>query len=280
MQPRSTRARRHERGAVLDLLAEAYADEALTREEYDERTDRARTAVTTADLDALIADLRIDDEPVRVPPSFLTRWAISAGAVLGVLGLGWALAFALTGDDETPSPAPPAATVDEAPSVAPGEQSPEPGGEPETAAADPLSSRGIDRFLRRYEARYGDTLAYQVVLRPERIDFVRPAGAPGRSLARAGRWTADGFSRLEPARDRSDEPGRPVDLAEVDVRALVRNLDRATDSLGLRDAEVAHVSIASGPDRSAQVTIHARDDLGSSASLVTTLSGKRLPVPD
>lgn len=292
MQPRSMRARRQDRDVALDLLAEAYADEALTREEYDERVDRAQAAVTTDELDALVADLRIDDQPVVLQPfaaleSLAKRLIISAVAVVGVVGIGWAVAFALTGDDDEPTPAPPAVPAYEFPDIVmPDLQLPDlEEAEPEAAPVDAFSRADIDRFIRRYEARYGDTLAYEVVLRPEHIDFVRPTGASGENLGRAGSWGADGFSRLEGPRDMdpsNDEPTRTVDLSEVNVRALVRNLDWATDNLGIEDAEVSLAFIEYDPDfdRSAHVKIHAGDDLGHGTYMTTTLSGRHLRVFD
>ena len=56
------RASDRDRDVVLGVLGEAYADGRLTKEEYDERSDRAAAARTLGDLPALIRDL-VPDRP-------------------------------------------------------------------------------------------------------------------------------------------------------------------------------------------------------------------------
>jgi hypothetical protein len=51
------RASDRDREVVLAVLAEAYADGRLTKEEYDERADRAGTAKTLGELPGVIDDL-------------------------------------------------------------------------------------------------------------------------------------------------------------------------------------------------------------------------------
>ena len=60
-----------DRDAVNDLLGTAYAEGRLTREELDERTDRAAAAKTLGELPPIIADL------VSSPPRPRTRRAAS-----------------------------------------------------------------------------------------------------------------------------------------------------------------------------------------------------------
>lgn len=53
----SLRASDRDRDVVLGVLAEAYADGRLARDEYDERADRATRARTLGELPPIIADL-------------------------------------------------------------------------------------------------------------------------------------------------------------------------------------------------------------------------------
>lgn len=51
------RAADRDRAVVISVLADAYADGRLTKEEYDERSGFATTALTLGDLSPLLADL-------------------------------------------------------------------------------------------------------------------------------------------------------------------------------------------------------------------------------
>lgn len=60
------RASDADREQIRTLLADAYADGRLTREEYDERLTAVLSAVTLGDLPTVVADL-VPSEPVRSP---------------------------------------------------------------------------------------------------------------------------------------------------------------------------------------------------------------------
>lgn len=51
------RASTADRDRAVELLATAYTEGRLTKDEHDERVERAMTAATFADLDAVVADL-------------------------------------------------------------------------------------------------------------------------------------------------------------------------------------------------------------------------------
>jgi len=76
------RASRAERDAVIARLQNAFAGERITREELEERTAAAITAVTRADLVPLTADL--PPEPAAFPPDD-GRSAVAAGIRRGAL---------------------------------------------------------------------------------------------------------------------------------------------------------------------------------------------------
>ena len=63
------RASDAERGVLLYLLAEAYADGRLDREEYDDRAAAAAVLKTLGEMPALVADLMPDRTPVVARPS-------------------------------------------------------------------------------------------------------------------------------------------------------------------------------------------------------------------
>ena len=74
------RASDHDRLLVQQVLADAYADGRLAREEFDERNDAARTVRTLGDIDPLLKDLvaprpATSDSLVRATRSDLERLA-------------------------------------------------------------------------------------------------------------------------------------------------------------------------------------------------------------
>ena len=89
------RASDSDRDVVAGVLAEAYADGRLDREEFDTRSATAATARTLGELPVLVADLVAVGSPgalVRVPDDALRRRAVARyesdrrEAVLGFLG--------------------------------------------------------------------------------------------------------------------------------------------------------------------------------------------------
>ena len=89
------RASDSDRDVVAGVLAEAYADGRLDREEFDTRSATAAAARTLGELPALVADLVAVGPPgalVRVPDDDLRRRAVARyqserrEAVLGFLG--------------------------------------------------------------------------------------------------------------------------------------------------------------------------------------------------
>ena len=67
-----------------------------------------------------------------------------------------------------------------------------------------------------------------------------------------------------------------VDLSELDVKALFRNVAVATSGLGEGDAEVQRIELRPSADGRGRVTIHVRDGSGGRALLETTLTGSRV----
>lgn len=102
------RASDRERELVRQVLAAAFADGRLEREEYDERSDAVAAARTLGDLPPLVADLvplhpvvrRPSDALVQAGPDDLRRRAVATweaerrSAVLGLVGVSlvcWAI---------------------------------------------------------------------------------------------------------------------------------------------------------------------------------------------
>lgn len=84
---RKTKARQADRDAIVSSLADAYADQQLSAEEYEDRMSRALTARTLAPLNALVEDLQ-GRPMVGTPPEQSARGAALPAVHPGVAGNG------------------------------------------------------------------------------------------------------------------------------------------------------------------------------------------------
>jgi hypothetical protein len=82
------RASTMDRDRGVELLARAYTEGRLTKDEHDARVERAMTASTFADLDAVVADLPggrlVPPPPPAPPPALRTNGLAIASLVCGV----------------------------------------------------------------------------------------------------------------------------------------------------------------------------------------------------
>jgi Domain of unknown function (DUF4190)/Domain of unknown function (DUF1707) len=82
------RASTMDRDRAVELLARAYTEGRLTKDEHDARVERAMTASTFADLDAVVADLPggrlVPPPPPAPPPALRTNGLAIASLVCGV----------------------------------------------------------------------------------------------------------------------------------------------------------------------------------------------------
>ena len=67
-----------------------------------------------------------------------------------------------------------------------------------------------------------------------------------------------------------------VDLSELDVEALFRNVAVATTGLGAADAEVQRIELRPSADGRGRVTIHVRDGSGGRALLGRPCRARRV----
>ena len=88
----SLRASDRDRAVIETVLADAFAEGRLTRDEYDERTDAAFSSRTLGDLVPLVQDLPVAQAPRTGTRSFeeqaVRKWeADRREALLGLVGL-------------------------------------------------------------------------------------------------------------------------------------------------------------------------------------------------
>jgi hypothetical protein len=198
--------------------------------------------------------------------------------VLVLAGVGALAVFASHSSSSTsegalfdPSPAP--AGGDEPaddPSTGPGSG---PSADPGTGAAYALSARGIRAFVQLYRQKFGTTQVIDAVLYPDYAVVQAPQAGGKRHagfLYRRGQGWAD-FGGIS-----ANFPGaQPVDLAALDVRALVRNIARARRSLGVEDPTTTYVIVRqyAPADAVPSVDIHVANAFNESGYLATRLDG-------
>lgn len=150
-----------------------------------------------------------------------------------------------------------------------------PAGEPSaTAPGAPygLTGPGIRGFLADYRARFGTTSTVDLTLYPDYAVVQVPQSHHRHAgfLFRAGQgWTDFGGVT-------ADFPGaQPVDLARLDVAALVRNVARARRTLKVENPTTTYVIVRqyAPSDAVPSVDIHVANEFDESGYLATRLDG-------
>ncbi|MFH5208775.1 DUF1707 SHOCT-like domain-containing protein [Antrihabitans spumae] len=245
---RHLRARDIDRAIVCTALDNAYSDGQLSFEEHRSRIGKARAAVTLTDLKALVSDLQAS---VDLPPAQSTvrlssaqsrgRTPLIVAGAVGVVALvvGTVLVASRGSDDD---PAPAASAASSTSSVVATTTVPVPSGVVPIVApkTDFTTAAGISSFRDLYRERFGDTIADEVDMYPDGIYAVmeRGEGEPNRMR----RWTFQGG--FSPGDLEARKPDQPViDLAAVDVEALVRLIADAPAAIGVADAKISHIGL-------------------------------------
>lgn len=273
------RAKDADRDRYVDIIESAYVDGQLGEQDRELRVGRALTAATLDELDALTRDLQnrplpvmvrsapVTPAPAPVQRAMLEPWPVKpkdrtpARAVGFVAAAIFAVAVYSMASAEQP--------IEELDysrdsSYAAGSAS---------APGYTLTAPGLQRFLRRYEAKFQTTQVFEVAIFSDRVVVQVPgADAPRRSA----QWSWDGIWRREEPSRPVDRPTSPVDLGTLDVSRLFDSIDVAESDLGVSDAEVQRVVVRRAPDGQASVTIHVRNGFADSALLETTLEGARI----
>jgi hypothetical protein len=169
----------------------------------------------------------------------------------------------------SPAPAPTGETVEDPTDEV------SPAGEPSTTSPGApygLTGPGIGAFLAAYRARFGTTSTVDLTLYPDYAVVQVPQGHHRHAgfLFRAGQgWTDFGGVT-------ADFPGaQPVDLARLDVAALVRNIARARRTLKVENPTTTYVIVRqyAPSDAVPSVDIHVANEFDESGYLATRLDG-------
>lgn len=264
---REFRARDDDRDRYVELIEAAHADGQLGDADHDLRLARARSARTLDDLQTLTRDLRVPAAPGMIGPtaprlqpgptrhtSRTGLWV--AGAVVGVLAVVPVVFLSAESTDTSSS------TAVEEPAVV-----------EEAVAPFEMAPAQVRRFLRDYEQEFGTRDAFEVVLSPSLVSVAVPVPAP---RPRATRWSYDGSWRQDATATAVPGSADVVDLGRIDVRRLFANISRATNVLGVEQAELTHVVVRRRAGEAPVVNIYVGNESYESGHLSTTPAGREI----
>ncbi|MFI6430262.1 DUF1707 domain-containing protein [Rhodococcus oryzae] len=245
------RARDTDRVDVCGLLDSAHDDGQLSDFEHRDRTKAAMSARTLTELDALVSDLQIPDKlkgSLPLPPTgpglglrLRPRLAIAIGAVAA---LGAVVYFAIGGGDDADAP-----------------------DRPENV----LSAPGLAQMIDELRAGYGDAVVDEATIYPEYAWIQRAEpGSPGMYQDIDYR---DGLQEPD-SRTGRDPKTVPVDLAQLDIPAVVGLLLGAPQTLGVATPDSIHMSVENG-DHGPEVSMYLSDGrMGTSGHITAGFDGE------
>ncbi|WKW98628.1 DUF1707 domain-containing protein [Rhodococcus aetherivorans] len=253
-----TRARDIDRALVCGRLDTAYADGQLDFGEHRDRTARAMSAKTLGELADLVRDLQPpeDSGDLAAPPSGRRPGLRRAAAVTVAVAAAAAGAAVMLSDGDGPAPGPAAVREQPAAPVA----VPDDGVDPIVGTpVRPLEPGGFEAVLAAVRDRFGNTVVYRLVLRPERAHIERALpDEPGRI---ATYTYAGGALRAQPVTVQRFPGYQDFDLGAVDAGAVTARIAEAPALVGLPGGTVSHVSFAH--DGTPAVTIYVESGDGT-----------------
>ncbi len=274
------RAKDADRNLAVDLINAAFSDGQLSSADRDLRIERVLLAPSLGDLEGLTRDLQ--DVPLGGVPATTRpgrshrtlRIGLVAAAVLLVAG---GIVGAMTGREDhsgtTPVEVTKPVTVPEPPEAP--EPEPPAGPEPQAEPAPPrysFTAAGIRNFVTLYTKEFGAPKELAFGFARHQVVIYQPSDSEGmirRWFLRDGRWLDDG-----PERPRDPMGSAKVDLRKVDIDAMMRRVDDAKRSSGLKRFTTLGTTVLVGQDGpEVFVAAGTRSDC---YALRTDLSGKIL----
>lgn len=222
----ATRARDADRNLAIDLIDAAYSDGQLTSTEREERCDRVLATETLGDLRTLTRDLQT---PVVAPGVLRRRRRLVPIAVTSVVAAGIVVGVIIAngGDEDSPAQQKVQSAV---PSVEPEQtKAPDPAKKKPKPLHYTLTPQGVENFVTAYRKEFGRTKAVAFGFDRDSVNVIR-RGRGGEVAF--WRYVDDGFVDAGYS-GREFEPGN-VDIADFNVKAAFRNLERIKDRLGLK----------------------------------------------
>lgn len=192
----------------------------------------------------------------------LAMVAVFAAAVAGMVGL-----FAVEGEQ---GPAVETSREQVVPGSAPTQEN-----RPTQAATYRLDVPGITTFMDSYRAEFGTSEVVELTLYDDYAIVRVPV--PGAARNTGWRYAEGGFDAFG-AESRSFPGSAPIDLTEIDLTRLVRNIATARRTLDVEDYRLTYVRVAyrPGSETEPRARIYVTNEASESGYLTTTLAGEIL----
>ncbi len=275
-----------DRRTVRQRISRAVRDGRIGAADGEIRLANADAAQSVGELELIVRDLDqvdavtpVSSAPVPAAPggagrTFPLLVVVVAVAVIAVGATGLVVFSSSGGSSgsvssgELPEPVP-FSTTGRA-----GE--PEPGEDPTPVPARAsyrLGGPGFRLFLTDYRERFGTSKVVDLTFYDDYVIVRVPV--PGKARNTGWRYADGTFVEFGPAT--ANFPGVAVlDVAELDVAKLVRNVATALRTLGVEDGRVSHIGLTYRPtfDDVPNVNIYVSNTFSKSGYLATTLGGR------
>jgi hypothetical protein len=284
------RARTADRDATIEVIQAAFVDGQIGPEDRDLRVGNALTAATLGDLDLITRDLQLPEPAVQPPsqPPFvvgppqaqppvwvhqftvetLSCWTVARRRGISPR-LGIAVAAMLFASVAASSVVSFVSSLDGSPGPTIGSSS----------DAFELTETGMAACLAGYEARFGSTRALSATFYGPSSSLqngyvvIDVPTADGKARHESWMYRAGQFQKTGDARVNATGDG-VVDLARLDLRRLMANIEQARHALNVEAPHQVYVIVAQGfSSPQPTVSIHVANEVGESGYLATNLSG-------
>jgi hypothetical protein len=262
-QTAGTRAKDSDRSNTCQVLDSALAEGQLSMEEHRERVRAATNAATLGELQSLVTDLQTANAPVKLP-DLKKRPTLPKGSGLGIrlataavlvllgVGIGWGL----YGNTSSPLSF----------QTDPGAKS---DGVPAKVLTPPRqlqSMGGLNGLFEQMRQKFGDTVGFEMNIRPDRATLYRPGDDdPRRKLMYdyRGGW-GDPYSTTTVT-----DGDRVIDLSKFDFEQTIAVLRGAPETLGIKRNDISDTWIDLEPSKdpatpdAVNVRVYLSSDFGS-----------------
>jgi hypothetical protein len=262
-QTAGTRAKDSDRSDTCQVLDSALAEGQLSMEEHRQRVSRATNAATLGELQSLVTDLQTANAPVTLPTLKKRRslpkgagWGLrlATAAVLVVFGMG--IGWGLYGNTSSPLSF----------QTDPGAKSDGVSAKVLTPPRQLQSMGGLNGLFEQMRQKFGDTMGFEMNIRPDRATLYRPgADDPRRKLMYdyRGGW-GDPYSQTTVS-----DGDRSVDLSKFNFEQTIAVLRGAPESLGIKRNDISDTWIDIAPSQdpatpdAVNVRLYVSSDFGS-----------------
>jgi hypothetical protein len=262
-QTPATRAKDSDRNDTCQILDSALSEGQLSMEEHRQRVSAATKAATLGELQSLVSDLQTSNAPVQLPnlkkPGAVKGggWGMRAAVAAVLVVLGIAIGWGLYGNTSSPlsftSDSDPGARSD---GVAPVVLTP---------PRQLHSVGGLTGLLEQMKQKFGDTTGYRLVVYPDYASLTRPDPSEDRrelNYTYRGGWG-------DPSTSSRSADAVEVDLSKFDIKTVIGVLRGASETLGIKPADVTSTYLTVDPSRdpttpgAVSVSVYVSSDFGS-----------------